>query len=373
MITSISVTAYFIMESLPSPAARHYCQRAVPRWNSPVQCGEDSMSELLNHISEQALSDYDRLRDDCGLIELGAWSLLELMGDDRKGWLQGQVSNDLRRFENGASTSFCVCAPSGQLLAAVDGWALEDRFALTCDAGSEDGLLDRVRQMVILEDVAAENVTKKFKVFSLQGPSATKRLSEFTDLPKLDAGIGTIEDVPVRLFRSNRTGLGGWDVWFPATRRKIAETLRKAVAPVSSEAYEAARIEAGVPRFGSDWDRRTLPPELGMAFESKYISYSKGCYTGQEVLMRMHSRGHANRMWVGLVSDSLLEAGAKVKHPVRQEAGAVTSVAFSPDYGPIAAAMLRKEVAEDREEVKVLTSRGEIAAEVRRMPILRLS
>jgi folate-binding protein YgfZ len=347
--------------------------RTVPGGIHRTRVEMISMSELLNHISEQALSDYDRLRDDCGLIELGAWSLLEMTGDDRKGWLQGQVSNDLRRFENGASISFCVCAPTGQLQCPVDGWALSDRFAFTCDAGSEGGLLERVAHMVILEDVVAENVTKKYKVFSLQGPSASKRLSEFTELPNLDAGEGTIDDVPVRLFRSNRTGLGGWDIWFPATRRKIAETLRNAVAPVNGEAYQAARLEAGIPVFGRDWDRRTLPPELGPAFENKHISYSKGCYTGQEVLMRMHSRGHTNRTWVGLVAESPLEEGAKVKHPARLDAGVVTSVAFSPDYGPIAAAMLRNEIAEDKEEVRVLTSRGEVVAEVRRMPIMRLT
>lgn len=330
------------------------------------------MSELMNHVSEKVLSDYDHLRDDCGLIDLGNWSLLELSGDDRKGWLQGQITNDLRRFESGASTSFCVCAPTGQLLCAYDAWALGDRFAITCDKGGEAALIQRVAQMVILEDVKFADVSKAYRMFSIQGPSATKRLGEFVDLPNLDAGQATLFGSEVLLLRSNRTGLGGWDVWFKSTRRKLAEQLRAAIPGVGQGAYQAARLEAGYPAFGKDYDARTLPPELGEAFEARHISYSKGCYTGQEVLMRMHSRGHANRQWVGLLTDSEVPAGSVVKHRVRGEVGKVTSAANSPDYGPIAGAMIRKETAEEREELWVVAPGGEVPAEVKRMPILRL-
>jgi folate-binding protein YgfZ len=326
----------------------------------------------LNHVSEKVLSDYDHLRDDCGLIDLGSWSLLELSGDDRKGWLQGQVTNDLRRFENGASTSFCICAVTGQIQVAADAWALSDRFVIACDKGGEEALIQRVGQMVIMEDVVIRDVSKQYRMFSIQGPSATRVLSEFVDLPSLDAGETTLYDAPVRVLRSNRTGLGGWDVWFPSTRRKVADALRKAVPMVGSEAFETARLEAGVPVLGRDYDSRTLPPEMGAAFEARHISYTKGCYMGQEVLMRMHSRGHANRTWVGLLGESPLEAGAVVKHRMRSDAGKVTSTAFSPDFGPIAAAMIRRELAEEGEEVRVVTSHGEVAAEVKRMPILRL-
>jgi folate-binding protein YgfZ len=330
------------------------------------------MSDLMNHVSEKVLSDYDHLRDDCGLVDLGQWSLLELRGDDRKGWLQGQATNDLRRFDNGAFTSFCVCAPTGQLLTAVDAWALADRFVFSCDRGAEASFIQRVAQMVILEDVHIENVSKKYRMFSIQGPSASKRLGEFVDLPNLDAGEGTMFDTPVRLLRSNRTGLGGWDVWFPATRRKVAEALRSAIPAIMAEAFDVARLEAGYPVFGRDYDAKTLPPELGTAFETRHISYSKGCYTGQEVLMRMHSRGHTNRTWVGLLTESPVEAGSVVKHRIRPDAGKVTSAGYSPDYGPIAAAMVRNDLADDGEELRIVTPTGEVAAEVKRMPILRL-
>ncbi|HWD37707.1 MAG TPA: glycine cleavage T C-terminal barrel domain-containing protein [Fimbriimonas sp.] len=330
------------------------------------------MSELLDHLSEKAVSDYDRLRDDCGLLELTGLARLELMGDDRKGWLQGQATNDVKRFENGNSSEFCLCSVTGHLEAVVQGWALPDRFALTCDAADAVAVVKRVADMVIMEDVLISDVSKSFRIFSVQGPSATKGLGELVDLPSLDAGEREIEGTPVRVCRSNRTGMGGWDLWIPSARRKVVDLLRERFGEVSAEAAETAMLEAGVPASGRDYDARTLPPELGSAFEARHISYSKGCYMGQEVLMRIHSRGHTNRKWVGLLSDTLLEVGAKVSHPSRPDAGFVTRVAFSPDYGPIAAAMLRNEAAEDRDEVTVTTSSGVVNAEVRRMPILRL-
>ena len=89
--------------------------------------------------------------------------------------------------------------------------------------------------------------------------------------------------------------------------------------------------------------------------------------------MRMHSRGHANRRWMALFSEQPLEPGAPVTHSRRPDAGKVTSAAVSPDFGPIAAGMLRREVAEDYETVQVQTSSEAIEAEARSMPILRLA
>ena len=160
-------------------------------------------------------------------------------------------------------------------------------------------------------------------------------------------------------------------MWIPAKETEAIKFLLDLFPTVSPEPFEIARIEAGVPRFGQDCDAKTFPPELGSAFESRYISYNKGCYTGQEVLMRLHSRGHTNRTWVGLVSESPLEVGAVLTHPNRKDAGLVTSAAFSPDYGFIGAAMVRNEIAQPRESVMFETSAGSFEAQIRPMPILR--
>lgn len=330
------------------------------------------MSEVTNAISEHALADYDRLREECGWVPLPGLALLELSGEDRKGWLQGQVTNNVRRLESGNSSAFCFSAATGHLLAVVDAWALPDRIAMTTAHECAPAVLHRCEQMVIMEDVTGHSVMEAKALYSIQGPTASEKLGQFVELPKLDAGIGAIDGVEVYLLRSNRTGLGGWDVWVPADATVLRARLESTFPQISAEAYNIARLEAGVPLFGADMNERTLPPELGPAFEARHISYNKGCYVGQEVLMRIHSRGHVNRQWMGIAADGPLELGATISHPSRKDAGVVTSAVFSPDFGHIGAAMLRAEAAYDGEMVRVITQRGEVEAEVRRMPFLRL-
>lgn len=329
------------------------------------------MSDLLNYTTEAVVADYDRLRDDCGLLDLPFLGLVTLRGDDRKGWLQGQVTNNLRTLDSGASSSFCLCEPTGHLVAVCDAWALPDRMLLTTARETQEAVLRRVEQMVILEDVAGEDSTEEYRFLSVQGPRATSELSRHLELPKLDAGESEYRGAPVYCLRSNRTGMGGWDLWVPAAAKEAIESLSLAFAPISHEAYNVARLEAGIPLYGADMNARTLPPEMGPAFETRHISYNKGCYVGQEVLMRMHSRGHTNRTWMGLLADAPLEIGATVAHASRPEAGTVTSAAFSPDYGHIGAALVRNEAARHGELVRVVTERGEVEAEIRQMPILR--
>jgi folate-binding protein YgfZ len=120
-------------------------------------------------------------------------------------------------------------------------------------------------------------------------------------------------------------------------------------------------------------DEKTLPPEMGPAFEARNISYSKGCYTGQEVLMRIHSRGHTNKTWMALVSDEPIPIGASLAHGKRDDAGVVTSSGESPQFGYIAGAMLRNEAAFDGERVRVNGESRSFEAEVRPFPLLLLS
>ena len=221
--------------------------------------------------------------------------LIELSGDDRLEWLQGQATNDVRGLTPGGRVSFCLCEPTGQILSIVDAEALDDRILLAVPEVTADAVLARVERMTIMEDVAAR----------LLGPSE-----------------------------------GASD--------------------------EAARIEAGIPRWSVDVGPKTLPAELGPAFEAGHVSYAKGCYTGQEVLMRMHARGHANKTWVGLVSASPLAAGDEVRCD-GERVGAVSSAAPSPRFGWVAAATLKNRAVAEGTKVQV----GGVDAEVRAMPIDR--
>jgi folate-binding protein YgfZ len=329
------------------------------------------MFDVQTQISDLALRDYDLLRDDSGLLDLSHVALLAMKGDDRKGWLQGQATSDLRKLENGASNVFCLTAISGHLVSVCEVWALSDRLLLTVPVSTRDSVLKRAEQMVIMEDVVAQDVSQSYRMLSIQGPTATSRISRMMPLPSLDAGESEFNGAQVFALRSNRTGLGGWDLWISAHETAAIQAITHEFKAIGKEAYNIARLEAGIPLFGVDMGEKNMPPEMGRAFEERHVSYTKGCYMGQEVLMRIHSRGHTNRTWVGLTSECALEVGASVSHLRRPDAGVVTSAAFSPDFGYIGAAMLRNEAAFDGEAVQVATSHGPVEAEVKQMPILR--
>lgn len=330
------------------------------------------MSEsVAEPIEPHVLESYDLLRDDCLRFPTENLAVVELSGEDRKGWLQGQSTNNLRSLDFGASSAFCLVEPTGQIISICDIWSIKDRFLLTMPATSIDGFMKRVEQMVVIEDVYAR-VLDEHTLVSLQGPSATARLSLSIALPTLDAHETEFEGSEVAVLRSNRAGQGGWDVLVPPMAKGALAKLSQLAGAADPIAAEIVRIEAGIPRFGTDVTPKTMPPELGAAFEARHVNYNKGCYTGQEVLMRIHSRGHTNKTWMGLVSDDPFDVGDAVSHSLRADVGVVSSAAFSPAMGYIGAATLRNETASDVEWVTIQTRRGPIQAEVREMPILRL-
>lgn len=320
-------------------------------------------------IDQSTLRGYALLREGCGCFPLEDSALIELRGEDRKAWLQAQATNDLRSLGPGGSMQFCLCSATGQLLATATVWAFEDRFLIVCPKGALPALMQRIEMMVIMEDVEAKDLTVSMFGYSVQGPEASAQLSQFIDLPTLDAGLTTLNGAEVLCLRSNRTGLGGWDLYGPSSE-SLAELLAH-FEPVPTQSVEIARIEAGIPKFGEDTNEKTLPPELGVDFESKNISYRKGCYVGQEVLMRIHSRGHTNKTWVGLLLDGPVIPKAIVHSPGVGQVGVVTSVAESPRYGHVAAATVRNEAVADGEPVTVEVDGVEVKGEVVLMPILR--
>lgn len=328
-------------------------------------------SEILagTALSASVLESYRLLREECGLVALSEFkTAVILTGEDRKGWLQGQATNDLRELHPGRRTDFCLCTPMGRLEAICGLWSLNDRLAVVTDIAGADCLLDRAKRMVVLEDVKAE--VAEGHLFSVQGPKSTEALSEWLDLPVLEAGTAETKSGEVLCLRANRTGFGGWDIVVPDSEKSLLKKLRTEIPAVEPEAFWIAQLEVGSPRFGIDTDDKTLLPELGSQFESAHISYSKGCYVGQEVLMRIHSRGHTNRTWMGLIADGPMEPGDSVYGGTR-EVGKVTSAYESPEFGFIAGAYMQNSVASEGNVVAVETRRGAMQADVYSMPLLR--
>jgi folate-binding protein YgfZ len=322
-------------------------------------------------LSEEALIGYDLLRAECGRFELQQSALFELTGEDRKGWLQGQITYDLRGVVAGSSLSFCMCSPTGQMIVYGDLWALENSLLIRIPKLCVEAFTKRCEQAIVMEDVTVKDLTEEYKLFSIQGPTASSELREFFELPTLDAGTADFEGVQILVLRSNRTGLGGWDLLLPVSAEAQIEKLNKNFESIHEDAFNVARLEAGNPKYGTDMDAKTLPPEMGPYFVSRTVSYTKGCYTGQEVLQRIHSRGHTNKTWMGIYCDGPVSAEDKV-FSGNKEVGVITSVGDSPKYGFIAGAMLKNEAAFSGEEVIVHTASGEVTGEVTNLPFLNL-
>ncbi|MBS1716169.1 MAG: hypothetical protein JSS72_00375 [Armatimonadetes bacterium] len=231
-------------------------------------------------------------------------ALVELTGEDRLVWLQGQVTQDLRGMASGEVRQAMLCNPTGQILALLSILFEPSRLLISLEAATKKYLLARVEEMVILEDVAARD---------LSGELSCQVVNE-----AVEAGIcfpwpdGYVE------------------VWSPQ--------------PLESQpihpSYEAWRIAHAVPVYGADYNEKVLGAELGPYWDGKAISYAKGCYTGQEVLMRIHSRGHTNRRWTGLRAETELATGAVITLD-GQEVGRITSSAHDEVHGFLAAGLIR--------------------------------
>lgn len=222
-------------------------------------------------------------------------------GADTRSWLQGQMTNDIHKLNPESPLSACICSPTGQLMTTV---RLHDQTnSIIAVTPHPEVLLSRIEDFVIMEDVSAE---------LLPGAVLTEQ------------GLGANGDLI-----HDRTGFGGFD---------ILETVPNALS--ESELFDL-EILAGVPRFGFEIGPKTLPPELGPNFDLNFINYEKGCYTGQEVLQRIHSRGHTNKTLVGLLSDSDLIAGDIVVSG--QKVGTIHRIAHSIQHGFLATATLRNE------------------------------
>ncbi len=300
---------------------------------------------------------YEALKTKAAILPDLDIALIELTGEDRLDWLQGQVTNDLRGLLPGDTKSFCLCEATGQIVAICNVWVLRDRLIITTDKAAMTSVLRRAETMVILEDVAARDLTGDYRLKCVRGPESRSILSDLFELPTAEAAVAD----GVLCF--HMTGaLAGWDLWYP---NNYSVGLPSFAPTAQPEDYEVARLEAGIPKYGVDYTPKTLPPELGTAFEAKHVSYNKGCYMGQEVLMRIHSRGHTNKTWIGLILEGPVQPGDKVSHPSREDAGVVTSVAISSSLGPIAAATLRNEAAREGEKVAI----GQVSGVVKSFPL----
>lgn len=289
---------------------------------------------------------YSALWDGYGAFRLGR-DIVRVAGPEAQSYLQGQTSQDVAKLGDGGWAWSLVLQPQGKLDAFVRVFRRgPDEFLLDTDAGMGPPLVARLGRFKLRTKVAIDQLD--WQVVAVRGagrPELPTSLSESgaapADAPGGAAPSGTENGGATVAVPFEWGGLTGYDLFGP----RVA--IPSGATPVDAAAYEAARVEAGFPRHGDELDERTIPAEAGLVDDS--VSFTKGCYTGQELVARIDSRGsNVPRHLRGLLLSGPAEAGARLVDltvasvapdtagGAGKEVGRLTSVARSPRLGWVA-------------------------------------
>jgi folate-binding protein YgfZ len=310
---------------------------------------------------------YDAARQRAALIDRSNLGRLVVSGKDRASYLQGLLTNDIVALQAGQGCYAAYLTAQGRMIADLWVYELGDAILLTLAPEVKDLVLSRLDQFIFSEDVQLGDVTSTFAQIGIVGPHASAAVTALvpgTPKDALDALPvhgnlrGARDNGAVIVTRTVDTGEPGFDLYLERDRAPEAIAALKAldVAELDELGVETIRVEGGVPKFHRDMDEETIPLEAGL--ESNAISMTKGCYVGQEVIVRVLHRGHGRvvRKLVGLTFD----AGARVPEPggvVRaadRDVGKVTSACFSPALQrPIALAYVHRDCVEPGSLVSV--------------------
>lgn len=277
------------------------------------------------------------------------------------------MTQDLRELQVGEVVWSCLCTRSGMLRAVLRVGRTVEGLLLASDAEGLDAIEDRVRESVFLEDVTWSRGHAPAAA-ALRGPGSDPLVESLGVPSEVSAWRGTLVGASGAAIRFDYGGLTGWDLFSEGSFESDWGEQFGGLPPVRPETWEAVRIAAGIPTRGVDWDDKTLPPELGPQFEAAAISYAKGCYVGQEVLMRIYARGHVNWIRRGLFLSSEVERGARVQDLEGQDIGHVQSVANSLAHGWIASARVRRSAAEPDSRVRVVSGDSQVGGVVTDFP-----
>jgi folate-binding protein YgfZ len=306
-------------------------------------------------------TDYEALTRGCGLVDRSERGKLALTGSDAKSFLNGQVTNDVEALEPGQGCYAAFLTHKGKMLGDLRILDADDELLLDTERVALQALFDLIRRFRVGHDVELHKRTLQRGLLSLVGPRA-REVAGAPDLPQREHAhrAGEIAGAPVRLIATAE----GVDVLCDAqdTERVRDALVEAGATPVGEAAAEVVRVERGRPRYGVDVDDTTIPQEAGL--NERAVSFTKGCYVGQETVARLHYKGKPNRHLRGLRLSAPAPSGAPLRLGER-EVGRLGTVAASPAHGPIALALVRREAGPGD---TLAVGDGDVRAEVVELP-----
>jgi folate-binding protein YgfZ len=330
-------------------------------------------------VSTGPHEDYRHIREEAAIGAVAPRHQIAVAGPDRGTYLQGLLTNDIPALAAGSGCYSAWLTPQGRML--TDMHVLESGTMILLDVPAEttDATRDRLEQFIFTEDVQVESLVGTLTGVWIHGPKAPSVLERV-----LAATVGrSLSDPPglsawrdyqhaQSVARIDQLGVPGFCVYVEPSRERdvIAALVEAGAREVSPEAIEAARIEAGYPVFGVDMTDDTIPLEAGI--EDRAISMSKGCYVGQEVIVRVLHRGHGRvaRKLMNLRIDGAVPPRGARLFAADRDVGFVTSAAVSPRFGTIALAYVHRDFLAPGTRLEAVTTEGRVHASVTERVIL---
>jgi folate-binding protein YgfZ len=329
------------------------------------------------------MTEYEAVRDGgAGLIDLSSLrGRIRVSGSEAVMFLNGLITNNMKSLVANRWMHAVFPTVQGRLIGAVRvvrGSSAEDKnaaFLIDGDAATHEAVLKTISRFTLAGDFHVTDVTAETAQLTVQGKRAIEIVEKvfetsLSDLPR-DGVVETAwQDDRITLIRATHTAEDGIDIMIDVKQAaKLTQALTDAGAqPVSQETFEVLRVEAGIARYGQDMDETSVVLETNL---DDAISYTKGCYVGQEIIVRIKHRGHVAKKMTGLrlQTDRPIKAGTTIKSADNNEIGRVTSAVVSPKLGStIALGYVRYEHLEPGTSVVV---DPDISATVSPLPFIR--
>ena len=302
------------------------------------------------------MTEYEAVRDgSAGLIDLSATrGRIRVSGSEATMFLNGLITNDVKNLAQNRWMPAVFPTVQGRLIGAVRVIRVgEAEFLIDTEMPSHEAVLKTVSKFTLAGDFKVSDVTSETALLTIQGQGAAEILAkqfEQVDLPE----NGVVQTTGVTIIRASHTGEEGFDIFIDSSRKaELQQALEAAGAqPIGEDTFEILRVEAGIARFGQDMDETNVVPETNL---DDAVSYTKGCYVGQEIIVRIKHRGHPAKKLARLrfETDQQVEPGADIRSTDNQEIGRVTSAVVSPRLGSIGLGYVRYEYLADGTRVVV--------------------
>ena len=315
-------------------------------------------------------AEFRALLESCAVFDVSWQAKLVLSGEDRVRWLNGMVTNNIRDLAPGRGVYSFLLSAQGRIQGDLVAYNRGDYLLVTTEREQAPTIAAIFDRYIIMDDVEVADISDKLATIGVAGPKAREVLSQAgIEVAQLEPGqvIDTVwRDLGISVARSAQPAIAGYEMWFSAEKvDKVWDALVSAGAtPVGSDALELFRIVKGVPRFGIDLRERDLPQETGQHYA---LNFAKGCYIGQEIVERIHSRGNVHRTFTGFeLQGDPPPLGTKVRANDK-DVGEITSAArvpFPSGERTIALGYVRRETATPGTTVQI----GEQTATVQTLP-----